>query len=89
MVSHVWQDYIVMENGEIKKKIFCGPTCPTGGARWTAMWGMLGCTFCSEKKKLTKKKFFLIEKVAVEIRNDYAKHPYQHSMYFTLYPLLR
>ena len=52
--------------------------CPTGG---------LSCTFCSEKK-LTKK-FFFIEKVAVEIRNDYAKHPYQHSMYFKLYPLLR
>ena len=62
--------------------------CPTGGARWAAMWDTLSCTFCSEKKNL-QKKFFLIEKVAVEIRNGYAKHPYQHSMYFTLYPLLR
>ena len=28
MLNHVWLDYIVLENDEIKKKIFCSPTCP-------------------------------------------------------------
>ena len=63
MLKHVWLDYIVMENDEIKKKIFLWSNVPQGGHRhatppceacWTAQ-SRLG-------KKFTKKKIFLLNK---------------------------
>ena len=37
-------------------------------------------------EKFTKKNFFLIEQVKVQVKKVYVKHPYQHSTYRTLYP---
>ena len=40
----------------------------------------------SKVEKNLQKFFFFIEEVTVEIRNDYAKRQYQHSIYLVLYP---
>ena len=53
MLNHVWLNYIVIENDEIKKKICC-PTCPAVGASWATMWGTMGRTL-GGAKKFTKK----------------------------------
>ena len=37
-------------------------------------------------EKFTKKFFFLIEQVEIQVKNVYVKHPYQHSTYRTSYP---
>ena len=58
MLNYVWLDYIVLENDEIKKNIFCGPTCPMVVARWAAMLGTLGDTLYGGKKLQKKKIFF-------------------------------
>ena len=72
MLNHVWLDYIVLENNEIKGKIFAVQRAPT--------WGQVGppcgagwTTLSSVGKKFTKI-VFLIEQIAIQIQKDYVKH---------------
>ena len=60
MLNHVWVGYIAMENNEIKKYIYCCPTCPAVGAGWTPMWGTLDRTL-QLGQKFEKKSFFIGE----------------------------
>ena len=85
MLNHVWLDYIVMENKEIKKKFFLVSNVPRGGGTLDTHVGHVGPHSLGWEKN-SQKKIFFIEQVTIKIQNDYVKHPYQYSIYLTLYP---
>ena len=85
MVNLFWLDYIVMENGGIKKKNFLRSNVPHGGGTLDRHVGHVG-PHPLGWEKFTKKNFFLIEHVKIQVKNVYVKHPYHHSTYRTLYP---
>ena len=76
--------YSYGEQGDLKK-IFLVSNAHRGGGTLDTHVGHVGPHGLGWEK-IHKKIFFFIEQVTIKIQNDYVKHPYQYSIYLTLYP---